>query len=245
MLFLLLGMAPAIIAQPLQQLEEANQAFLDKNFEEAIGLYESILQDGYYAPGLYYNLGNAYFRVGKLGKAILHYERALKWSPDDEQVLQNLEIARSQLKDDLLVVPESGLVRRWHAVQGALSSDTWATVGLVFLWLGLGGLALWLLHWVRRYKKAGFIAGWLFLALSILPLLLAFGRARQEHRSDGAIVMVAETVLRVAPDEESRQALLLHEGVKVRIQDAIGSWYQVRLSDTTEGWLPKDAVEKI
>ncbi|MCB0570031.1 MAG: tetratricopeptide repeat protein, partial [Phaeodactylibacter sp.] len=115
MLFLLLGMAPAIIAQPLQQLEEANQAFLDKNFEEAIGLYESILQDGYYAPGLYYNLGNAYFRVGKLGKAILHYERALKWSPDDEQVLQNLEIARSQLKDDLLVVPESGLVRRWHA----------------------------------------------------------------------------------------------------------------------------------
>lgn len=239
------AVAPASGQEAARRLQEANQAYQDGRFEDAIEKYEAILQEGYGSGVLHYNLGNAYYRAGQAGRAVLNYERALKWSPGDRQALQNLEAVRSGLKDALLVVPESALVYRWRVVQGLMPSDAWAGLGLVFLWAGIGGLALWLGHRVRRYKKAGFIAGWIFLGLSIFPFLFAIGRARQEFRKDYAIVMVEEAQLRVAPERESQEVLLLHEGAKVRILDAIGSWYQVRLSDTSEGWLPADVLERI
>ena len=244
-LFWVAGLLLPAEAQPAQRMEEANQAYLDKHFQDAITQYEALLQEGYRSEVLYYNLGNAYYRSGVLGRAVLNYERALKLSPGDEKALLNLEVAGRQLKDDLLVVPESSIVRWWRSAQGVFSSGIWASIGLGMLWLGFGGLALWLLHPARRFKKLGFAAGWIFLTLCIFPFLLGFGRVQQEFGQDYAIVLVDETNLWVAPDEESQPSKLIHEGAKVRILDAIGSWYQVRLSDTTEGWLPKDVVERV
>ena len=62
-------------------LQNANQAFHDGRFQEAIDNYTTLLESGRSNAALFYDLGNAWFRLGNLGKAILNYERALALDP--------------------------------------------------------------------------------------------------------------------------------------------------------------------
>ncbi len=232
-------------AQPRQTLQAANQAYQDQNYEQAIDLYETLLAEGRESEALYYNLGNAYYRQGEAGRAVLNYERALKLDPDDENTLHNLRFVRRQMPDEVIDLKQSGLVQSWLSLQNSMTSRSWSILGLAMLWLAALGLAVWLLSSIRRRKKWGFITGILLLVLSSLPFLLAYGRARQEFYSNTAVVLAADAVLRSAPEEESQAVRGLQEGMTVRILDDIGNWHKVRLADSTEGWVPKGAVEEV
>lgn len=232
-------------AQPSHALQAANQAYQKKEYEEAIRKYEEILLQGYHSEALYYNLGNACYRNGELGRAILNYQRALKLDPDDENTLHNLEVAQSQLPDQVVRIQQSGVVKGWLSVQNALSTLSWSCAGLALLWLGGAGLAGWLLVGSPRRKKWALAGGILLISLSLLPFLLAYGRSQQEFFSDLAVVMAEETRLRAAPEEDSKEIRKLSEGATVEILDAIGAWNKVRLDDATEGWLPRDVMEGV
>lgn len=246
LLLLLCLFSPALLAAwSTQALQAANQAFQDKDYEQAIRKYEEILQQGYESEALYYNLGNAYYRSGEPGRAMLNYQRALKLDPGDENTLHNIEVVRAGLPDEIVTIRPSGVVKGWLSVQNALSSRAWSILGLAMVWLGAVGLAVFLLGSRRRPKKMGLAAGIILISLSMLPFLLAYGRSIQEFSGKKAVVMATETALRAAPEEDSKAVLALHEGVVVQIVDTIGSWYKVRLSDTREGWLPKDVVERV
>ncbi len=246
LLLLLCLFSPALLAaRPTQALQAANQAFQDKDYEQAIRKYEEILQQGYESEALYYNLGNAYYRSGEPGRAMLNYQRALKLDPGDENTLHNIEVVRAGLPDEIVTIRPSGVVKGWLSVQNALSSRAWSILGLAMVWLGAAGLAIFLLGSRRRPKKMGLAAGIILISLSMLPFLLAYGRSIQEFSGKKAVVMATETALRAAPEEDSKAVLALHEGVVVQIVDTIGFWYKVRLSDTREGWLPKDVVERV
>ena len=86
--------------------QKANTAYQNNNFVLAIELYEKITAEGLQSTALEYNLGNAYFRNDNLGKAILHYERALLQSADDEDILfevDGLEIGNGSEWDDVVM----------------------------------------------------------------------------------------------------------------------------------------------
>jgi len=232
-------------AQPTQALQAANQAYQDKDYEQAIRGYEEILLKGYESEALYYNLGNAYYRKGEAGRAMLNYQRALKLDPRDENTLHNIEVVRAGLPDEIVQIQMSGVVKAWLSVQNALSTRAWSAAGLALIWLGAAGLAVFLLSPARRRKKLGLLAGLLLISLSLLPFALAYGRSQQEFFSRKAVIMVEAVALRAAPEAESKAGIQLHEGAVVEIMDAIGAWFKVRLSDTSEGWLPKDVVERV
>ncbi|MCO6476937.1 MAG: tetratricopeptide repeat protein [Phaeodactylibacter sp.] len=232
-------------AQPTQALQAANQAYQGKEYEEAIRKYEEILLGGYHSEALYYNLGNAYYRTGETGRAILNYQRALKLGPQDQNTLHNLEVAQARLPEPPARIQQSGVVEAWLSVQNALSTRSWSIIGLTLLWLGCGGIALWLLGRSPRQKKVGLASAAVLITFCLLPFLLAYGRSQQEFFSSKAVVMVEETQLHAAPEEDSQAVQKLYEGATVEILDAIGSWNKVRLEDTTEGWLPKDVMEGV
>lgn len=232
-------------AQPKATFSRGNTAYQQGNYQEAVEAYESLLADGHESVSLYHNLGNTYFRINKLGLAVLNYERALQIDPKDEECLHNLKVAKGQLKDLQVGIEKSGIVKIWLSIQQSLSSSAWNWIGIVLIWLGVGGLILWLVSQVRSQKKLGFLGGISLLLLSIIPFLLAHGRAQHQHNSNKAIIMVEETILKAAPETDSKTVLKLHEGTKVTIIDQIGSWNRVRLEDTSEGWLPKDVTEII
>jgi len=227
------------------QFEQANQAYEKANYNFAIEQYESILADGKYAPEIHYNLGNAYFKTGKLGKAILQYERTLRLNPDDKEAQKNLSIARVRIENQVQPLPSFFLTRWWRGLRDSLSSGMWGGLAVLFLWLSLGGFALWLLAKQRGHKKRGFLAGLAGLGLFLLTLLLAGQRMATENNSGHAIILQKETSLRDGADEDSPEIILLHEGTKIQLMDNIGEWHKVRLANGEQGWLPNSVFEVI
>lgn len=225
-----------LIAQEAQ-FRKGNEAYQNKAYDEASTAYEGLIGNDLVSVALYYNLGNAYYQQGKLGQAVLNYERALKLSPNDEQVINNLNVVSQELKDIQVGIEKSSVIEAWMSLQHLQTSKGWGWLGIVFIWLGVGGIILWLLGPSRQLKKAGFLAGIVLLILCLLPFLFAYGRAQEEYHSMEAIIMVEETTLKTAPESESKAIQALHEGTKVKVIDVIGEWHKVRLSDTTEGWL--------
>src|SRR5262249_32992192 len=99
-------------AQQLVQLEHANRAFEQAlvsptpqdakgYYQQAIAGYEQLVAGGIHNAKLYYNLGNAYFRLNDLGHAILQYRRGLRLEPGNRQLQANLSYARSRRLDQI------------------------------------------------------------------------------------------------------------------------------------------------
>ena len=72
------------MAQTASVWKSAEDAYAMGDFDGAIKNYESLLSSGASSASLFYNLGNAYYRKGIIGKSILNYERALKLDPSDD-----------------------------------------------------------------------------------------------------------------------------------------------------------------
>ena len=113
------------------------------------------------------------------------------------------------------------------------------------LWVGLGGLIMWLFGVTRERKKQGFIAGLCFLLLSFIIYFLANSQANFEKNSQLAIVLDKKIELKNGPDKESSAVLEIHEGLKITLLDQIGDWYKVKLSNGDQGWLPVGSFEEI
>lgn len=226
-------------------LRKANEAYRSNDFAQAIENYEDILDQGLESKAVYYNLGNAYYRQGKLGKAILNFERARLLAPKDEDIKHNLKVARQQLQDDIKELPPFFLARWWHSGRMGLSASGWGMVALVLFWLGVGGLIVWILAPSRRQKKMGFVSGIVLLILFVLPLSLAISRYTFEKNTQIAIITTPEVSLRAGAAAESTELMELHEGTKVYLLDQIDEWYKVMLINRDEGWLLGEEIEEI
>ena len=145
-----------------EQMQTANDAFQAKNYAKAIETYEALLAADAHSYVLYYNLGNSYYRSGEIGRAILNYERAQLYQPNDPDVQHNLMVARQQLVDDLDILPDFFLWRWWRSASLRLSSRGWSLVGLLLLWVGISGLIWWMLAKERSQKVWGFSLGLLY-----------------------------------------------------------------------------------
>lgn len=232
-------------AEPSVQLASANKAYQQNDFTGAIQQYEALLKQGYRSAALYYNLGNSYYRTRDLGKAILNYERALLLDPHDADIKHNLQFVQSQLPDEIDPLPAFFLSKWWNALSGLLSAQTWSVLALILLWIGITGLSLWLLGTKRVYKKIGFVAGIIVLAISLFAFTLANSRTDIIQNSGRAVVLQKEIVLRSAPDTQSKEVFVLHAGSTVKLLDKIGDWHKVRLGDGVQGWLPDQSLERI
>ena len=224
---------------------QANEAYTQGQYQQAIETYEAVLATGSVSSELYYNLGNAYFKTKQKGKAILNFERALLANPSDEDAAYNLEIINQQLADNLDRVDTFFLKKWWQNFYRTATSGFWSFLTLSFLWLGVGGLMLWLLGKERAKKKQGFIGGIVLLLLSLLFFLAASSQASFEQNSHLAILIEPVLDLKNGPDEKSTSLLKIHEGLKVELLDQIDTWYKVKLSNGEQGWLPKESVEEI
>lgn len=232
-------------ADAQQVFATANQAYQGGNYRVAADGYESILKNGnVFSKELFYNLGNAYFRLNQIGLSVLNYERALRLAPSDAEIQQNLIVARSRVSDDIEPITNVFFVRWWQKARNAFPADSWSIFGLFFIWFGAAGFALWLLDNERQRKKYGFITGLVAIPLSILMFLLAQSAATVMQTPSG-IVITHETALKNAPDPNATTVNTLHEGLKIEILDTYGSMTKVKLPNGEDGWLPTADVEKI
>lgn len=222
-----------------------NEAYTQENYKEAADIYEQILAKNQTSFELYYNLGNAYFRLNEIPKSILNYERALQIKPHHSDTHYNLKLANQRTLDQISATPPFFLIQWWIDWRGLLSSTVWSILSILMMAIGITNIVVWLLGKSRKSRKFGFLIGFSALALSILLVLTAWQRYTYEQDSNMAILFAKEYHLKSGADDSSPSVLLLHEGTKVELLDEIGLWSKVRLPNGEQGWLPIESLVKI
>lgn len=225
--------------------QKGNEFYEKSEYTEAIQQYEAALQSGQASGTLYFNLGNAYYRLGRIGKAILNYERAKRYLPNDEDVNFNLSIANLAVVDKI-VIPPQFIVFKWlDDIRYFLSLPTltWSVIGSYFL------LALIIIIRIlyRGNKLSTFLKIFTIItAVFLVSLTLIFiSRLREKATTVPAIILAEKTSVRSAPETRETEVFALHEGVKVFILETSGEWSKIRLADGKIGWLPTKNLEVI
>lgn len=252
---LLSGAALALEENELKGLfEEGNRLFGEANeiaasdptearalYEKAALRFERIAREGGVRNGkLYYNIGNAYFRAEDVGRAILYYRKAVQFDPNDANIQQNLQVARSRRKDALEESSETKFRRTllfWHYD---------LSFGQRFVLFGVAFLTVWAGAAVRLFTKRPFlkwvigIAGGLSVALGVS--LVVESRALRGERPG---VVLAEEIVARKGDSESYEASFqepLHAGAEFVLVEERESWLHVELPDGRRCWLPRSTV---
>jgi tetratricopeptide (TPR) repeat protein len=198
---------------------------------------------GYRSAELDYNIGNAYFKINNIPGAILFFERAHLLKPADEDINYNLQIARTLVVDRFEEIPELFFVRWYNFLSLTLSTNLWAKLSIISFVLCLLFLSLYFYSSKYRSKVLGF---WLALILIIISLASLSFSARNRSlvlNSNKAIIFVPLVNGKSSPDESGTDLFVLHEGTKVTVEDEVGEWFEIRLSDGNKGWIPSNSLE--
>ncbi len=238
------GTAPARASRASDLFEAGNDAYEKGRYEEASRAYETILSYGLRDPRVHYNLGNAYFKMGRLGAAILHYERARRIDPADREARDNLDLARGLIRDRLeepeIPYPLKALSDALDALSTGLLTGTF-----LVLYLAAGGLAGAVLV-ARGYAQRRLLA-YTALAAGLSATLAGGGLGYKIHaasRSE-AIVMQDRVDVRSGPAEDNTVLFTVHEGTRMEVRNRLEGWYQVSLPNALSGWVPAGTVEKV
>ncbi len=229
---------------PADRFQAGNRLYQAGDHEAALDAYLGLYEDGFESGELHYNIGNAYFRLGELGRAILFYERARVALPRDENVRGNLELARSLTADEITPLPGFWVPRvvGW-ALQ--LVPRGWLIAILALGYLGLASIVLYRLlsngppHWTRHAAAAAAalasVAG-----TNLLIRELGVGRAER------GVILQTEAAVQSAPSEDpSLQLFTIHEGAVVRIDRRSSDWLEIVLEDGKVGWVRAEDLETI
>lgn len=237
---------------PGRQAQQADSAYAADNFSLAERLYrESIAAEGT-SSTICYNLGNAYYRQGNLGMAIVNYERALKLDPTNKDARINLDFVKGKITDRQI---DSGsfVSNLWENIVMFFKADTWASIAIVLFALFLASALTYLFSSVVLVKKLSFFGGLIIFLVCALAVIISFAAANRMETDRFAIILPPSAQLSTTPREarnQSEEAFLLHEGTKVEIVDSIsssadGKWFEVRVGQNERAWIKAADVERI
>ena len=232
--------------QTAEQLwNKANTAYINGDFHAAADTYEELLSRGVSSMKLYYNLGNAYFKDDRIGKAILYYNRALRLAPGNDDIRYNLSVAEARTKDRIEEIPAFFLTEWARAVRRTMSCTAWSVLSLAALAFALGLFLLYLLAPRLSLRKAGFYGTAVAAALFVLTTWFAAGERREMLDDSQAVVMAASTAVKSSPDKSATDLFVLHEGTLVKISDRLEGWCEITIADGKKGWLECRTIERI
>jgi tetratricopeptide (TPR) repeat protein len=230
---------------PRELFAAGNRAYQAGDYATAAKRYASLVQRGISDGYLLYNLGNAYYKMGDLGQAILAYERARRLIPRYPDLAENLAYLKV-LKHDK--DPDAGTPRYVMALRRLIHGVTlkeisWATL---ITWLLLALLLVWRLlsrrdsSLQRPLRAATWTVALLLTGAATHTLYLAHDLSRP-----AAIVIAEEVAVRSGPSEEDITEFKLHAGTRVLLERRSDGWSRIALSEELRGWCPSEAVEEI
>ena len=231
--------------QPEQLFTKGNQLYAKGNFKDAAISYAQLVDSGYRSAELYFNLANAYYKLDEVPNAILFYERAYKLSPGDEDILVNLQFANSKITDKIEAIPDFFLDKWWRGVVMFLSSNAWSVLGSLLMVVGFSLLTVYLFATLVRIKKVAFYSGVLSVILGLVGIFMASSQTRYFEVANHAIVFNSSVEVKSGPETSMKTLFVVHEGLKVRIQEREGSWIKVELPNGGIGWIESAKVKEI
>jgi tetratricopeptide (TPR) repeat protein len=230
-------------SQNNQVFDEANTLYNEGKYADAIDKYEAILNSGSHSAQLYYNLGNANYKLNNIAPSIYYYEKALKLNPNDSDIKNNLSFAQKMTIDAFDKVPEVGFTRVINNLVNTLDADSWAKIAI-------GGVLLFVLLFLMYHfsyatskKRFAFVVSIAGLLVSCLSVAMAFQKEQLDKKDNPAIVFAQESRVKSEANKTSEEVFRLHEGTKVQVLETYEDWYKIKLSDNSTGWIPLKDVK--
>jgi tetratricopeptide (TPR) repeat protein len=226
-------------------LIQGNHFYQKGQYEDAIHSYDKVLNAGYESAELYYNLGNAFYRKGDLGFAILNYERALKMDPGDEDIRHNLALANSKTIDRINTLPDFFIFQWWESFLALFTFTGWVYLSYFLYLILIGGIIFYFFTKRPDYQRLVFFLGIAVIFLLILSTSISIIKYNREFNIKNGIVIQQSATAKLSPDPDSQDAFIIHEGLKVKIEDKVDNYYRIRLQDGKLGWLPENDLKMI
>ncbi|MBP3639836.1 MAG: tetratricopeptide repeat protein [Muribaculaceae bacterium] len=235
--------------------QQADSAYMAEQYAEAAALYERSIAEEAPAADTYYNLGNAYWRQGQAGNAIISYERALRLDPSHQDARTNLAFVRTKIQD--LPEDDSAFLSNLHTrITSWMTPNGWAWTAFILFLAVVGMAALYIFSTGIYVRKTGFFGGMALLCLCVYAIVVAAQTASAPSRHDEAVVTVPTTLLSSTPkagQSAKDKVVAIHEGTKVQIVDSVSApgpdgaemWYDVKINNSTRAWLHAKDVKRI
>ena len=228
---------------PAAGMEEAATRYENGDFAGAAAVWRELAGAGVEDSRLWYNLGNAHFQGGEMGRAILAYRRAQRLAPRDREIRDNLALARSRRGDGTLSPEPSFWGRAWGWLRATFSPGELAVFGLALLWLAT------LLTLLLILKRAGWrrLRWMLVPVLVFLPLISAAAWVAewQDWSGSEAVLLAPSVAVQSGPGADYITLFEIHEGAELRVRERRGGWLRVDLGEQLEGWIPAVAAETL
>jgi tetratricopeptide (TPR) repeat protein len=240
---LALGWSTAGALAPEEAFSKANSLYAGEQYEEALRLYEEIIEAGWEAPELYYNASNCYLRTGRPGFALVMCKRARRLAPGDEDIEANLVFIKSLVQEGAPSLESSKLLdallapHRRLSIDGALvgaSASAFALALVVSIGIVLG----------RRKKLFAYLI--VVAVFGLVAFLSGFGaKLWEERRRNEAVIVVPVAEVRSGPGEGFVVQTSLGEGAEVRVRRPGEQWTEVSLGPEMAGWVRSSDLERI
>ena len=225
-------------AQEQQSISDwlaANQAYEEQRFLLAASHYETLIAQGHVNGHLYYNLGNTYFHLNDLGKAIGYYLKALHFLPRHEDLIANLNYARLQTIDrrENPKLSWREVLREWSS---PLTLQEW-TLMLV----SANGI-FWIGALLRLFYRREVISWLIFLSGGLTLFLLAGLFIKWWAPLPVGTILPETSAVYSAPHSQSTVLFQLHGGTEVIIEEEMEQWVKIEFEPTQKGWIEQSRL---
>lgn len=224
---------------------EGNKAYNAADYENAISLYEQTIKMGNHSAELYYNLGNANYRLNKVAESIYYFEKAKLMRPKDKDILTNSAFANNMTIDAIEKIPISQIDQINKFVIGIFSFEIWTYFTLILLWI-FTILFLGYLFFIRTILKRRFFFSSLgILLLFIFSFSITYSIDQNEKNRKFAILFSKQIDIWSEPNQQGDRLFVLHEGTKIQLLDSLEEWQKIRIANGSEGWIKEALFKKI
>jgi len=225
--------------------EQGNALYNDGKYIEAIDKYTAILDTGNHSASLYFNLGNAHYKLNHIAPSIYYYEKALQLSPNDQEIKNNMVFAKNMTIDAVDTVPEAGFSKIINSVTNFMSFEDWAKLAVVSVMLFVILFLIYYFAYSSSRKRLAFIGSTVSLFLLMVTLSFAFQKYSLDKKDKPAIIFVQEAQIKSEPNLRSEESFKLHEGTKVQILDTVNNWKKIKLTDGKTGWISNEDIKEL
>lgn len=232
-------------SQNEELFKEANSAYQTGDYEAAVAKYEAILDNGETSAEVYYNLGNAHYKMNHVAPSIYYYEKALQLDPADEDIKNNIEFARNMAMDDIEEIEQTGFTQWYNNLISSFSYSSWAVLAIVFSVLFVALFLLYYFTYKPLYKRLLFSGALLFIFLCIVSVVFAFQQRAYIENNQFAIIFGEEVEVRSEPTLRSEVSFELHEGTKAKVLEDYQEWSRIELSNGAQGWLNSEDIKRL
>lgn len=225
--------------------EAGKEHYKADEFEQAIAKWEAILKKGQHSKAVYFNLGNAYYKINQVAPSVYNYEKALQLDPNDREVKNNLAFAQNMRIDVIEPLPKTVFAKAYDNTMGSLTTTSWAWISVILLILGVGSFLGYYFSAGSGRKRLLFVASIVLFGLVLFSFASAYFTNIDANTERMAVVFEEKMQVRDEPKASGTVSFELHAGTKLDIIDQDGDWIRIELANGKDGWVPATTVKEL